>query len=149
MTSNMLVGCATIAVCMAIQCFMVTLMLRYLVSKRDTDFSTLHIGSVSAVLTLVLFILFAGNILQVTIWSWVFMAFDQFDSFATAFYHSMVNFTTLGYGDYVMDEEHRLLGALEAANGMFMLGLSTSVLYSVFSAFLRQGITQMKANRDS
>jgi hypothetical protein len=36
--------------------------------------------------------------------------------YATAFYHSAVNFTTLGYGDIVMPPGWRLLSPLEAAN---------------------------------
>ncbi|RLA16550.1 MAG: two pore domain potassium channel family protein, partial [Gammaproteobacteria bacterium] len=43
-----------------------------------------------------------------------------------------VNFGSLGYGDIVMSEQHRLLGALEAINGVLMIGLSTAVLMTVF-----------------
>lgn len=45
----------------------------------------------------------------------------EFESFATAFDHSVVNFATLGYGDLVVSEERRLLGALESINGVLML----------------------------
>ena len=61
------------------------------------------------------------------------MACGEFKDFATAFYHSVVNFTTLGYGDLVMSEKRRILGALEAANGVLMFGLTTSILFVVLN----------------
>jgi hypothetical protein len=51
--------------------------------------------------------------------------------FETACYHSAVNFTTLGYGDIVMAPRWRLLGPLEAANGVLMFGLSASAMFAV------------------
>jgi hypothetical protein len=56
-----------------------------------------------------------------------------------AFYHSTVNFATLGYGDIVMSEQARLLGALEAVNGVMMFGLTTGVLVTVLNAIARRG----------
>ena len=69
-----------------------------------------------------------GNLAQISIWAGLFMLLDQFDDFSTAFYHSCVNFVTLGYGDIVMDERWRLLGPLEGANGILMFGVSTAVM---------------------
>jgi hypothetical protein len=63
----------------------------------------------------------------------MFLFSREFADFSTAFYHSLVNFTTLGYGDMVMSTERRILGALESANGVLMLGLTTSVLYYIFN----------------
>jgi hypothetical protein len=40
-------------------------------------------------------------------------------------------------GDMVMSPERRILGALEAANGVMMLGLTTSILYSTVGALMR------------
>ena len=51
----------------------------------------------------------------------------------TAFYHSAVNFASLGYGDIVMSEKWRLLGALEASNGVLMFGLSAGTLLAVMT----------------
>ena len=48
-----------------------------------------------------------------------------------AYYHSAVNFTTLGYGDIVMSRQWRLLGPLEALNGSLMLGLAAAMLFTV------------------
>jgi len=68
-----------------------------------------------------------------TIWAMLFMYLGEFNDFLTAFYHSTVNFASLGYGDIVMSERWRLLGALEASNGVLMFGLSAGTLLAVMS----------------
>jgi hypothetical protein len=80
----------------------------------------------------------AGNLLQITLWAGLFFAYGEFADFATAFYHSVVNFATLGYGDLVMSEQRRLLGALEAVNGVLMFGLTTGFLFAVLWALLQR-----------
>ena len=47
--------------------------------------------------------------------------------------HSAENYTTLGYGDVVMSPSWRLLGPLEAADGMLMFGISTALIFAVIS----------------
>jgi len=93
--------------------------------------------AVSLHLSVVMFILFANHLLQIGIWALAFIISGQFELYRTAYYHSAVNFTTLGYGDIVMDEPWRLLGAIEAANGVLMFGVSTAVLFSVISNLLK------------
>jgi hypothetical protein len=83
-------------------------------------------------------IMLAGNVIQMTLWAWLFLVCGEFEDFATAFYHSVVNFATLGYGDIVMSEKRRLLGALEAANGVLMFALTTGFLYTILSGLLQR-----------
>ena len=53
-----------------------------------------------------------------------------------AFYHSAVNYTTLGYGDLLLTPSWRLLGPLEAANGALMFGVSTAMVFAVIQRLL-------------
>jgi len=84
-------------------------------------------------LSVVMTFLFAGHLAQFASWAVLFLFIGEFSDFGTAFYHSAVNFTSLGYGDIVMSEEWRLLGALEAANGVLMFGLSAGMFLSVIT----------------
>lgn len=79
----------------------------------------------------VLTILFLGILAQVFVWACVFVLTGEVAEFSRAFYFSLVNFTTLGYGDIVLSPARAVLGPMEASNGILMLGLSTSFLYSV------------------
>jgi hypothetical protein len=73
------------------------------------------------------------RVLQFATWAALFVSIGQFEDFETAFYHSTVNFTSLGYGDIVMSATWRLLGGLEAANGVLMFGLSAGAILSMMT----------------
>lgn len=138
MNGNLIIGCLTMAVCLAIQCVILSILLRVLFELKKKQLLQLTLAGVSFVLIAVMLGMLAGNLLQMAIWAGLFYACGEFEEFATAFYHSVVNFTTLGYGDFVMSKGRRLLGALEAANGVIMFGLTTGFLFAVLSTFIHQ-----------
>ena len=80
-----------------------------------------------------------AHLLEILIWAMVFDFCGEFTQFATAFYHSSMNYTTLGYGDVVMSALWKQLGPLEAANGMLMFGVSTGMIFAVI-----QGLIQIR-----
>ena len=47
----------------------------------------------------------------------------------TAFYFSMVTFTTLGYGDVVLTDHWRTLASIQAANGVIIFGWTTALIF--------------------
>ena len=56
----------------------------------------------------------------------MFLISGEFHEFGVAPYHSAVCDTTLGYGDLVvLSPKWRLLGPLEAANGILMFGVAS------------------------
>lgn len=108
---------------------------RFKLKRRLREEERLRGGFI--VLSITLFFLLMNSLFQIGLWALVFMLVGQFESYQDAFYHSAVNFATLGYGDIVMDQPWRLLGALEAISGVLMLGLSTATLSSVFLELLK------------
>ena len=136
MIENLLIGCATIVVCLAIQCLFIALLVYQLAKLKARSSLQPTLMRIIRLLTGTLACLLLGNLLQIAIWAELFMFYGEFQDFATAFYHSIVNFSTLGYGDLVMSDKRRLLGGLEAANGVLMLGLTTSILYAVLNTIL-------------
>lgn len=130
----LILGGVTVLLTMLIQVVFVVMMIRYLIKiiARD-NWKTHSFGFDILVISVVLSLLFAGHLSQIAIWAILFMKLGQFDNFLTAFYHSAVNFSSLGYGDIVMSERWRLLGALEAGNGVLMFGLSTGTILSVMN----------------
>ncbi len=132
MLVSLILGCATVFISMSIQVAVVVMMIRYLIrimasEERNTEGFRFD----SYVISMILLMLFAGHLFQIAIWAVLFMFLGEFSDFLTAFYHSAVNFASLGYGDIVMSEKWRLLGALEASNGVLMFVLSAGTLLSV------------------
>jgi voltage-gated potassium channel Kch len=60
----------------------------------------------------------------------------------SALYFSAVTYTTTGYGDLVLPQEWRLVGAIEALTGILMCGWSTGFFFAVVSRMF-----QADANR--
>ena len=75
-------------------------------------------------------VLWALAMLTIGVWLWAvtFWALDAFATMEESLYFSMVTFTTLGYGDVLMPQRWRILGAMTAANGLLNFGLLTAVL---------------------
>jgi len=132
------IGTLTIFVNMLVQVLAVVTLIRFFVNRRNRHLKTGTILNDMWVLAFALMVLFAGNIFQFAIWASLFMYLGEFQDFATAFYHSTVNFASLGYGDIVMSEQWRLLGALEAANGVLMFGLTAGTMFSIMQSMVRQ-----------
>jgi hypothetical protein len=81
-------------------------------------------------------LLVASFLTQIALWAGVFVYLGEFSDFGVAYYHSAVNYTTLGYGDMVMSPAARLLGPLEAINGVLMGGFSASTLFAIASRII-------------
>jgi voltage-gated potassium channel Kch len=137
MIMNLVVGVLVMTVCLAVQMMLLVYAFRYYRS-HEQDINSPSMWSSILVLSAVMVILVLGNMGQIGLWALIFQAFGEFEVFADAFYHSAVNFATLGYGDIVMSEERRLLGALEAVNGVLMIGVSTASLMVVLSDAMKK-----------
>jgi len=86
-----------------------------------------------AVMMIVTLIMAAAHLTQIALWALAFLLCGQVSDFETAFYFSAENYTALGYGDIVLSNRWRLLGPLEAMNGLLFFGLSTAVLFAVMT----------------
>ena len=147
MLLNLLTGLPVMLLCLVLQAVFVAKCLRYYVrfrhTQQDRESQLLDILMLSMVMLLMLL----GNFVQMLIWAALFMLLGEFGEFATALYHSGVNFATLGYGDIVMTERWRLLGPLEAANGILMFGVSTSVMTAAVMDVIKQHMARLKQSK--
>ncbi len=67
-------------------------------------------------------------------WIWALLYLDNplittLPDLETAFYFSMVTFTTLGYGDVVLTGQWRTLASIQAANGVIIFGWTTALIF--------------------
>jgi Ion channel len=80
---------------------------------------------------LVISLAFVAHLIEIALWAGLFVVCGEFQDFGTAYYHSAVNYTTLGYGDMIMSPSWKLLGPLEGADGALMFGVSTAMIFAV------------------
>jgi hypothetical protein len=89
-----------------------------------------------AVMMIVTLLTAAAHLIQIALWALIFLLSGQLRTMEDAFYFSAVNYTSLGYGDIVLTGPWRLLGPLEAMNGLLLFGLSTALMFAVLSRMI-------------
>jgi hypothetical protein len=90
-----------------------------------------------AIVAVAILFAFAAHLVEIALWALLFKICGEFPDFGVAFDHSAVNYTTLGYGDVIMTPSWKLLGPLEAANGMLMFGVSTAMIFTVIQRLIQ------------
>jgi len=89
-----------------------------------------------AIVALAVSFAFVAHLIEIALWAVLLVICGEFQELGNAFYHSAVNYTTLGYGDLLLTPSWRLLGPLEAANGALMFGVSTAIIFAVIQRLL-------------
>ena len=136
MLIDLLLGLATMLICLLLQLGLLLWLMRAF--ARRLDGREHGMGWVLGLTGSVMLVLVLGNLGQVALWALLFRVLGEFADYATAFYHSAVNFATLGYGDIVMSPAHRLLGPLESINGILMIGVSGSAFLAAMQRTLER-----------
>ena len=144
MLINLLLGLPTMALCLVAQSLLVIVALRYY-ARRERWVNSPSLSSSLLVVSSVMLLLVVGNFVQVGLWALLFQIVGEFEHFDAAFYHSAVNFATLGYGDIVMSDQHKLLGPIQAINGVLVIGVSTAALMATFQDAIKKTIDARRA----
>ena len=84
-------------------------------------------------LTLVFAFIIVLHLLETTIWAVVYQWWGLFPDYETSLYFSLGSYTTIGYGDVVLTQRWRLLGAVEGISGVLLCGLSTAFIFVVMN----------------
>jgi hypothetical protein len=79
------------------------------------------------------------HLLEIAVWGLFFVWRDAMPDMPSALYFSAVTYTTTGYGDLVLPQEWRLLGAIEALTGILMCGWSTGFFFAIVSRIHTDG----------
>jgi voltage-gated potassium channel Kch len=105
------------------------------IKLQAQQFSYIRAFTVMAVAVLGIFILHAVVII---FWAYFFIYLGEFSEFGQALYFSMVTYTTLGYGDVTLSQDHQVISGLEAIDGIILFGVSTASLFAIFQRLLHR-----------
>lgn len=75
--------------------------------------------------------LFALHSAEIWIWAGLYRWLGVFTDFEQALYFSTSTYVTIGYGDVVLPRGSRILGSIEGATGIILIGWSTAFFFSI------------------
>ena len=107
--------------------------LRWLIMARAQRLAMATIWTRSLTVGALVLIMFLATLIEAGVWATVYLVLGAVSEFEAALYFSTVTYTTLGYGDVVLDEAWRLLSSFEAANGVIMFGWTTALIVVAIS----------------
>ncbi len=76
--------------------------------------------------------MFLAIVIEALLWGLIYLKnplITTLPDLQTAFYFSMVTFTTVGYGDVVLTGQWRTLASIQAANGVIVFGWTTALIF--------------------
>jgi hypothetical protein len=82
----------------------------------------------AAVVAALVVTMFLASMVEAGLWAATYLWVGAFTDLETALYFSTVTYTTLGFGDVVIEPGWRLLSSFEAANGIIMFGWTTALI---------------------
>jgi hypothetical protein len=137
MLRNLLLGLPLMLVCLALQAAITFWSVRYYMHlPRDAGHARGWLAEIHPLLVVMIAMVLA-TFAQIMIRGTAFLALGEFNELYEAVYHSAVNFTSLGYGDVVMSKRWKLLGPLEAANGVLMFGMTSAGLMAILQHLIK------------
>jgi hypothetical protein len=136
MWPSLLVGIAVLLLSMLSYGIATALMVHLVVLLIHTGYTGLQTWKNLALMMVIALIMVAAHLIQVGLWAIALLLTGEIATFETAFYYSAENYTALGYGDIGLSERWRLLGPLEAINGLLLFGLTTATMFAVMSRLI-------------
>ena len=86
------------------------------------------------------------HLIEISVWGLFYFWQGCLPDAETAFYFSGVTYTTVGYGDLVLQKPWRLLAPVEALTGILMCGLSTGLFFAVVTRWISNWMQRKTAS---
>lgn len=132
MLLNIIIAIFLTTICIAIHAAAMMMVLSWLNKRyKGVDGTkTLQAKPVFPV-CMTIIIMFLASVFEVVVWALTYLITHSVQGFEKALYFSMVTFTTLGYGDIVLQGRWRLLAGFEAAIGIILFGWTTAIVIAI------------------
>jgi hypothetical protein len=142
MLTEISLAAVIVAVCLLLHVAGVLVMAESLLQRRDY----LERKGATTRYAILLILLFSGimflHVTETILWAAFYYTRTLFNDFETSLYFSLTSYSTIGYGDVLLPQRWRLLGAIEGISGVLLCGISTAFVFAVMSALLQMRLRQ-------
>jgi len=134
MLNEILLAGLIVSVCLLLHVAGLLIMAEWLLQRRDY----LERKGARMRYAIIMILLFSGimllHVTETSMWAAFYYTRALFNDFETSLYFSLTSYTTIGYGDVLLPQKWRLLGAIEGISGVLLCGISTAFIFAVISA---------------
>jgi hypothetical protein len=126
------VAVALLAACVIIQSLGTLVLIHWLARARHFLESPSILIRVGMLVRLFVSIVLL-HLIQIGLWAAVFWQTGQLPTLEAAVYLSLVTYSTIGFGDVVLQPPWRVLTGIEGLTGILLMGWSTAFAFTVIS----------------
>jgi voltage-gated potassium channel Kch len=137
MLAEVSVAFVIVAICVVIHTSVLLVFAKWMLGHLAIIESRRLLTHHAALLILVFFIVIVLHLLETALWASFYYWQSLFPDFETSLYFSLTSYTTIGFGDVVLPQKWRLLGAMEGISGVLLCGLSTAFIFAVVNLLFR------------
>ena len=134
---QMLIGSLVTALTVVIQSFFIATAGRRVELLEDWLQPPHLTIKITSVLAISMLWIVTGVSFNCSAWTYVYLYLGVFDHIEPALYFSMISFTTLGFGDLILNENYRLLSGFTAVSGLISFGLTSAFVVDMLGQFRR------------
>ncbi|MGX7952098.1 ion channel [Tsuneonella sp. HG249] len=128
---QILLAASIVAAIVVLDLIGLAILLAILRRHRPASTKVLAIVLDGAAILFAAFGLFALHSLEIWLWAGIYYWLDLFAQFEPSLYFSTSTYVTIGYGDVVLPEGSRILGSIEGASGIILIGWSTAFFFLI------------------
>jgi voltage-gated potassium channel Kch len=137
MVNEVLVALGIVAICVLIHTIGMLMFAEWLVKRRSKLYRESKLTNHAMLLILVFAFVIFLHLAETALWAVFYRVQGLFEDFETSLYFSLVSYTTTGFGDVVLPEKWRLLGAMEGLSGILLCGISTAFIFAFVNNLFR------------
>ena len=138
MILSLALGLGTFVLTLCVQLVPTAILIGIATSKHPRSLTRPSIWANFLLFQVMSLLMALAHLADIVLWALLYCLCGEFADFDVAFYHSAMNYSSLGYGDIVMSIRWRLLGPLEAMNGIVMFGLSTALMFALMMRLIER-----------
>lgn len=83
-------------------------------------------------------LIFTTHLLDIIIWTYALIALKIFEVDTNAFYFVGEMYTTIGYGNFVLPDNWKILPVMVAFSGIFAASMSGAILFNMIGQIIRK-----------
>jgi hypothetical protein len=140
MFKELLVAFGIVAVCLLLHVVTIVFLADWILDQRDKRKQQMGMLGYIIILIVSSSVIIILHMAEILIWAVLYFARSLFPNFETSLYFSITCYSTVGFGDVLLPPAWRMLGGIEAVNGVLLCGLSTAFVFAIVNAMVQMRV---------